>query len=102
MLSELGQNVHYNMLSTWGRNELVYYFNSESKMYNIENKDKFGSIYKLLTCIYINPIVKKINFAERSYSCYTLRKAKNIHKNGIKFMHSINSFEIIREHSMEN
>ena len=31
MLSELGQNVPYDWVNTWGKNELVYYFNSELK-----------------------------------------------------------------------
>ena len=49
MLSKLGQNVPYNWVDTWGKNELVYYFNSEKK---IQNKpDKLGSIYKMLNVI---------------------------------------------------
>jgi hypothetical protein len=38
MLSELGQNVPKDYLKNWKKNELVYYFNSEEKMYQIHNK----------------------------------------------------------------
>ena len=31
MLSKLGQVVPYYYVNTWGKNELVYYFNSEEK-----------------------------------------------------------------------
>jgi hypothetical protein len=33
MLSELGQNVPKDYLKNWKKNELIYYFNSEEKMY---------------------------------------------------------------------
>ena len=46
-------------------------------------------------------IAQKINFAERLGSCYTLRKAINTHKNKVKYIHPFNSFEIIREHTMD-
>ena len=78
MLSELGQNVPKEWLNTWSKNELVYYFNSELKF--DQNPSKIGSIYKLLSCIYINPYAVKRNYEKRSGVCYTIRKAVNIHK----------------------
>ena len=97
MLSKLGQNVPNTHLQTWGTNELVYYFNSETKFY--ENPNKIESIYKLLNCIYINPYAIKTNFGERNGVCYTIRKALNIHKKKCIIVHPPNSFEIKPEHS---
>jgi hypothetical protein len=99
MLSELGQNVPYEMVHSWGKNELVYYFNSEPKFYY--NPEKLGSIYKFLNSLYINPCAKQINFEERSGVCYTIRKAHQIHKSGFQMVHPSNSFEITREHTQQ-
>ena len=52
MLSELGKNVPYEHVNTWGKNELVYYYNSELKFNNFP--ERIGTIYKLLTTIYVN------------------------------------------------
>ena len=99
MLSELGQNIPYDMVHSWGKNELVYYFNSEPKFYY--NQEKIGSIYKLLTSLYINPYAKQTNYEERSGVCYTIRKAYQIHKNGFQRVHPPDSFEIVREHTQQ-
>jgi hypothetical protein len=96
MLSELGQNVPREWLNTWGKNELVYYFNSELKFE--QNPEKKGNIYKLLSVLYINPYIKQTNFNERNGVCYTIRKAHEIHKNGFEKVHPPNSFEITRQH----
>ena len=96
MLSKLGQNVPFSNLNTWGKNELVYYFNSEDKIEN--NSEKKGTIYKLLTCIYVNPYIQKTNFEERSGICYTIRKGPKIHKNGFRIVHPKDSFEITLKH----
>jgi len=71
MLSELGKNVPIEHLKTWGKNELVYYFNPEPKFE--KNKELIGSVYKILYLNYINPLVVNLNL-ERSGWCYTLRK----------------------------
>jgi len=97
MLSELGQNVPKDDVNTWGKNELVYYFNSEKKMY--DSSEKIGSIYKLLSVIYLNPYVKQNNFNSRKGICYTVRKGELIHKNKLNFVHPKNAFEITRKHS---
>jgi hypothetical protein len=89
MLSELGKNVPISYLNNWGKNELVYYFNSESKI--SENKDKIGTIYKYLTTLYLNPNIKNFNKNKSNY-CHTLRKC-HYHKN-IKYIHPSNSFQI--------
>lgn len=97
MLSELGQNVPIDFLNTWSKKELVYYFNYEKKLY--EQPKKIGSIYKLLTSLYLDPSIRQINFDERTGICYTIRKAHEIHKKGIRKAHPSNSFEITRDHS---
>jgi hypothetical protein len=81
MLSKLGQNVPSDYLFTWGKNELVYYFNSEEKIKN--NPDKLGNIYKMMSLLYVSPYIKNNNKDKRSGSCYTIRKGHNIHKNTI-------------------
>jgi hypothetical protein len=97
MLSKLGQNVSYNNLKTWGKDELVYYFNAEEKLSN--NPDKIGNIYKLLTVIFINPMINNYNLNPRKGTCFTIRKSKNIHVKTKKTVHPPNSFEITRKHT---
>lgn len=95
MLSELGKNVPYDYVNTWGKNELVYYFNSEPKIVN--NPSNF---FKFLTVIYINPSIKNINLNKRSNYCHTYRKSF-YHKN-VNIIHPTDSFEISRAHSQED
>lgn len=99
MLSELGKNVPREWVYTWGRNELVYYFNSELK-FN-KNPEKVGNIYKLLSVMYINPAIKNNHYNNRSDYCYTIRKGVNMHKN-ITYIHPDTSFEITREHTQDD
>ena len=96
MLSKLGQNVPYDWLGTWGKNELVYYFNSEEKIKN--NPDKIGSIFKMMNIVYISPYIKNNNKEKRSGTCYTIRKGNSIHKTHIEIIHPppINSLELKR------
>ena len=98
MLSELGKNVPYNYVDTWGKNELVYYFNSELKIQN--NIDKLDDIYKFLTIMYVNPDIKQINYNSRLGFCHTYRKLF-YHKN-INILHPKNSFEITRYHTQND
>ena len=97
ILAPFGVFFNYDTTNTWGKNDLVYYFNSDPKFYY--NQEKIGSIYKLLSCLYINPYAKKTNFEERNGICYTIRKAHHMHKNGFQRVHPSNSFEITREHT---
>ncbi len=93
MLSELGKNVPYNYVDTWGKNELVYYFNSEPKIVN-------NNFYKLLTVMYINPSIKNNNYNNRYGYCHTFRKSF-YHKN-INIIHPKNSLEITRSNSQDD
>ena len=95
MLSPLGKNVPYDWVNTWGKNELVYYFNPEPRFI-----DKIGSIYKLLTCPYINPNIVNYNKNERNGTCFSYRKS-NYHKI-INQFHNPNDFEINRNHNQED
>lgn len=97
MLSKLGQNVPYDWLHNWGKNELVYYFNSEDKI--AQNPEKIGNIYKLLNVIYINPFAKNINFPNRKGTCFTVRKSYLIRGRQHPVVHPPGSFEITRAHS---
>lgn len=75
------------MLS-WGKNDLVYYFNSEEKF----NKDKRDKIYKMLPILYFNSNIKN-NRNNRNGYCHTFRKSDIFHSN-IKIIHPDDSFEI--------
>lgn len=98
MLSELGKNVPYERVNTWGKNELVYYFNSEKKFET--NKELIGKIYKMLTCLYVNPLIKNYDSPSRKGCCHTFRKSF-YHKN-LKYIHSVNSLELNHSHIQED
>jgi hypothetical protein len=84
-------------LTTWNEGDLVYYFNPNTYFFN--NPDKVGGIYKLLTVIYLNPIIKNYNLSGRIGYCHTLRKS-HYHKI-LKLSHPPKtSTEITREHKM--
>ena len=96
MLSKLGQNVPYNWIDTWGKSELVYFFNYDADFLN--NEAMIGKMYKTLTCIYINPLIKNYNDPLRKGYCHSFRKS-HYHKS-LKNAHPPNSFEITREHKV--
>lgn len=94
MLSKLGQNVSFSNANTWGKNELVYYFNSEEKIAN-----NLGNLYKMLNIIYINPLAINYNLGSRHGTCFTYRKATPTHGKKPSYIHPPNSFEITRSHN---
>jgi hypothetical protein len=91
LLSELGKNVPYDWVNGWGKNELVYYFNFETSFSNKE--EMIGKKYKLLTCIYVNPIIKNYNDPQRRGFCHTFRKC-HWHKN-LRHVHPPDSVELL-------
>jgi hypothetical protein len=93
MLSELGKNVPHNRLSTWDKNEVIYYFNNEPK--HSREPEKMGNIYKLLTMIYFNPNVKQTNYEPRNKECHTYRKS-HYHS----YVHNIHS-DISHSHNIQ-
>ena len=97
MLSKLGQNVPYTRVNTWGKNELVYYFNSEEKIAN--NSDKLGNLYKMLNIIYIHPSANNYNLKSRKGTCFTYRKRLLTHGKKPMIIHTQGSFEITRNHT---
>ena len=93
MLSELGKNVPHSIMHSWGKDEVVYYFNGEPK--HAREPEKMGNIYKLLTAIYFNPNVKQYNHQPRSRECHTVRKgAMAAYHQYRYFIHSPHSEEI--------
>jgi hypothetical protein len=99
MLSKLGQNVPFSYLDTWSKNELVYYFNSEEKIQN--NSEKLGNIYKMLNVIFLHPLANNYNSKPRNGTCFTIRKAQQIHGTVPIFVHPPNSFEITRKNNQK-
>ena len=96
MLSELGKNVPIETHKTWSKTDLVYYFNEENKFET--NPELVGTIYKTLTCIYINPLITNFKNPSRKGYCHTFRKSF-YHKN-LRYAHPPNaSLEITREHT---
>lgn len=98
MLSELGKNVPYEYVNTWSKNELVYYFNSEKKFE--KNPEMVENIYKTLTCMYINPLIKNYKLSSRTGYCHTIRKIY-MHKS-CQNIYIPKSFEITRNHTQED
>lgn len=96
ILGPVGVSSRHDIPNTWGKDDLVYYFNSEEKF--SANPERIGSIYKLLTSIYINPIIKN-NRQNKSGTCFTMRKCK-IHKY-INFIHFNDSIELLTGYSQE-
>ena len=90
MLSKLGQNVPKNYYFTWGKNELVYFFNTEI---DLVNNDIY---FKQLSVFYLYEEIKNLNVVRKGV-CYTNRK-KSIHQK-INIIHSDDAFEITRQHS---
>jgi hypothetical protein len=88
ILAPVGQNSNKSIVDTWGKNDLVYYFNHEEK--NSTNT----RFYKMLNCLYLNKNIKMYNFKKRSGYCFTYRKAKKFHNNGFELIHPKNSVEI--------
>ena len=98
LLSELGKNVEGCIFKTWGKNDLIYYFNYEPKIDN--NKNYINNIYKLLPILYIDPNIKNNNRDRNNKICYTIRK--NYHnKDFYKYSVERNHFEITRNFSFQ-
>ena len=97
MLSKLGQNVPYDWVNTWGKNELVYYFCSEEKIKN--NLDKHGNLFKILNIIFVHPYAVNYNLNTRKGTCFTIRKALQIHGKIPRVVHPPSALEITRLHT---
>jgi len=97
MLSELGKNVPKDYLLTWGKDELIYYFNSEDKIN--KSPEKINSIYKYLSLLYINEKIENKNLSRSGY-CHSFRK--NFYHKNISYFHPNNSFEITRNHTQND
>ena len=96
LLSEMGKNVPYDWVNGWGKNELVYFFNYDKIFSN--NEAMIGTKYKLLTSIYINPLIKNYNDPIRKGYCHTFRKS--FYHKTLRYAHPPNSLEIKREHKL--
>ena len=97
ILAPLGLVSQKNIYQTWGSEDLVYYFNSESKFNT--NPEKIGNVYKLLTTIYLNPLATNINPTLREGYCHTFRKSY-YHKS-FTYFHPSDSFELTSELTQE-
>jgi hypothetical protein len=92
ILAEISVNTTSDIYKVYGKDDLIYYFNKEIKFDN--NPEKIGSIYKMLTLIYLNPKVTMTNFEKRNGWCFTYRKSY-IHKN-INNIHPTEAYELDR------
>lgn len=98
ILAPLGVVASPDICQTWGKNDLVYYFNSEKRFE--ENKEVVGKIYKMLTAIYVNPFIQKYNHFSRKGCCHTFRKSDM--SKILTNIHTINSIEITDNHRQED
>jgi hypothetical protein len=103
ILAPIGIVCNPNIVNSWSKTDLVYYFNSDKSFPN--SKELIDKKYKTLTAIYINPLIKNYNDPKRKGWCHTYRKSnyhttlKNAHppnslemQNGCKLMDCINIF----------
>lgn len=91
ILAELGKVANKNIFESWGKNDLVYYYLSEKKIK--DSPEKYDSIYKFLTTIYLKPNTFVNYNRQRNGYCHIFKKC-HIHKNGIQHFHPQNSFEL--------
>lgn len=96
ILAPLGIIVNKDIYKTWGPKDLVYFFNSD-KIFS-KNESMIGTKYKLLTCVYLNPLIKNHNNPIRKGYCHTFRKSQ-YHKS-LRYAHPPNSQELKREHKL--
>jgi len=95
LLSELGKNVTMHRGLSFGKNEIVYYFNSELKFK--KNPQYVGNVYKCLSLVYLNPLFKNNGETRNGNWCFTNRKSD--YHSVIHPVHPENSYEILRYQS---
>jgi hypothetical protein len=83
ILAPIGKCSSIKIHKTWAKTDLVYYFNAESKFET--NPQLVGTIYKTLTSIYVNPLIKNHKNPSRKGYCHTFRKS-HFHKN-LRYAH---------------
>lgn len=98
LLCELGTNISLQNITTYGKNDLIYYFNSERKFY--EKPEYIGTVYKTLSLLYINPIYKNKNMARSDKWCYIVRK-EFLHGNTRQIIHPDDSYELTHGTSLD-
>ena len=94
ILAPIGIIVNKEIVYSWNKDDLVYYFNNEQKIK--ENPDKNGSVYKMLSIIFLNPLTKNNSSGFRKEYCFTIRKTcfyKNLNQ-----IHPNESFELLEHH----
>jgi hypothetical protein len=98
LLSEIGKNVNIDRALSFGKNELVYYFNYETK-FDL-HPEHVNTRYKTLSMLYINPIFTNNNKSPRPEEwCFTKRKQSyHTYTNDI---HPAGSHEIVRNTPFE-
>ena len=82
------------IVKTWNKNDLVYYFNEEPRMKN--NLEKKRVVYKMLSILFLNPLTKNTNGGVREDYCFTLRKTH--YYKSITHIHPTDAFEITHYH----
>lgn len=94
ILAPIGIVAKKEIIYTWNKQDLVYYFNDEEKI--TANLDKKGNVYKMLSTLFLNPLTKNKNNSNRQECCFTIRKHQ-FHKS-IRQIHPNDSFEILGHH----
>ena len=94
ILAPVGIVAKKEIVYSWNKQDLVYYYNNEQKI--TDNPDKKGSVYKMLSTIFLNPLTKNKNNSNRKECCFTIRK-HHIHKIMYQ-IHPNGAFELLRRH----
>jgi hypothetical protein len=79
LLQDSSQREH----DKWNKDDLCYYYLSEKKIK--DSPEKVGSIYKMLTAIYLKPnTFVNLNKSRKGY-CHVFKKGPQYHKNLVPF-----------------
>lgn len=98
LLSQLGTNVPFHRKNTFGKHDLVYYFNSEIKME--QEPAKIGVVFKMLSLLFTNPMYRDLGLPTRAGWCFTFRKAE-LHHTSILKIHPRDAHELLRYENIE-
>ncbi len=97
ILAEIGFNKSKDVYKSWGKNDLVYYYNKEKKFE--DNPEKIGTIYKQLAILVYSDKIKNFNHKQRKNMCHMFRKS-HLHSE-INYIHDSDSFEITNQNQDE-
>lgn len=105
ILNKYRRQIPAEIINTWGKNELVYFFNykeeeKEKEATSVSDSEAKGTKEgKMLNAIYLHPCASNFNLNPRKGTCFTVGKAMDIHGKIPQFTHPPYALEITKEYS---